>query len=99
MDFLSSEMRLLGCAPTVISDNELINIAIESSIDVSALDITTSVLDQSIGIQYIVTYLAAKRVIHLLALELSELSSTRLLFSLIELTAQDAKSGFFVLEL
>ena len=83
----------------MISDNELINIAIESSIDVSALDITTSVLDQSIGIQYIVTYLAAKRVIHLLALELSELSSTRLLLSLIELTAQDAKSGFFVLEL
>ena len=92
-------MSLLRRAPTVISDNELIDIAIESSIDISALDITTSVLDQSIGIQYLVTYLAAERVVHLLALELCEFSCTRLFFPLIELTAQDAKSCFFVLKL
>ena len=80
----------------MISDYKFIDIAIEGRFDIAAFDITTGILDQSIRIQNIVTYLAAERVVHFFA---PQLSFPLLFFELVQTTTKYPESRFLVLEL
>ena len=71
----------------MVSDYKFIDIAIEGRFDIAAFDITTGSLDQSIRIQNIVTYLAAERIFHFFALQLSEFGFPLLFFELVQTTA------------
>ena len=83
----------------MISDYKFIDIAIEGRFDIAAFDITTGILDQSIRIQNIVTYLAAERIVHFFAPQLSEFGFPLLLFELVQTTTKYPESRFLVLEL
>ena len=71
----------------MVSDYKFIDIAIEGRFDIAAFDITTGILDQSIRIQNIVTYLAAERIFHFFAPQLSEFGFPLLFFELVQTTA------------
>ena len=83
----------------MVSDDEFVDITIEGRFDIAAFDISTGVLDQSIRIQHIVSYLTAERVVHLFALQLGELGFALLFLQLIEATTQNPEGGFLVLKL
>lgn len=70
----------------MVSDYKFIDIAIECRFDIAAFDITTGILDQSIRIQNIVTYLAAERIVHLFTLQLGKFSFTLLFLEFVQAT-------------